>query len=94
MHFVDGNNSIHTLTQQDLGTCKNNVGANGMTAEQMIRAAIIKQIGGYTRTGNLLLCDASPDGPASKVADVAAALGVTSRTVEQLKREFVKYSTH
>jgi transposase len=38
----------------------------------------------------LLLCDASPGGPAWKVADVATALGVTSRTIEHLKRRFVE----
>ena len=38
----------------------------------------------------LLLCDASPGGPAWKVADVAAALGVTSRTIEYLKKRFVE----
>jgi transposase len=38
----------------------------------------------------LLLCNASLDGPAWKVADVAAALGVTGRTVEHLKKRFVE----
>ena len=38
----------------------------------------------------LLLCNASPEGPAWKVADVAAALGVTSRTIEHLKNRFVE----
>jgi len=38
----------------------------------------------------LLLCNASPDGPAWKVANVAAALGVTSRTIEHLKKRFVE----
>jgi len=38
----------------------------------------------------LLLCDASPAGPAWKVADVAEALGVTSRTIEHLKKRFVE----
>lgn len=38
----------------------------------------------------LLLCDASPDGPAWNVADVAAALGVTSRAIEHLKKRFVE----
>ena len=38
----------------------------------------------------LLLCNASPDGPAWKVADVATALGITSRTVEHLKKRFVE----
>ena len=38
----------------------------------------------------LLLCDASPDCPAWKVADVAEALGITSRTIEHLKKRFVE----
>lgn len=38
----------------------------------------------------LLLCDAGPDGPAWDVADVADALGVTSRTIEHLKQRFVE----
>jgi transposase len=38
----------------------------------------------------LLLCDAGPDGPAWAVADVAEALGVTSRTIEHLKKRFVE----
>ncbi len=38
----------------------------------------------------LLLCDASPNGPAWKVADIAAALGITSRTIEHLKKRFVE----
>jgi len=38
----------------------------------------------------LLLCDAGPDGPAWKVAAVAEALGVSSRTIEHLKKRFVE----
>ncbi len=38
----------------------------------------------------LLLCDTGPDGPAWAVADVADALGVTSRTIEHLKQRFVE----
>ena len=38
----------------------------------------------------LLLCDAGVDGPAWKVADVATALGVTSRAIEHLKKRFVE----
>jgi transposase len=38
----------------------------------------------------LLLCDASSEGPAWKVADVADALGVTSRSIEHLKKRFVE----
>jgi len=38
----------------------------------------------------LLLCDAGEDGPSWNVADVATALGVTSRTIEHLKKKFVE----
>ena len=38
----------------------------------------------------LLLCDAGVDGPAWNVADVAEALGVTSRSIEHLKKRFVE----
>jgi transposase len=38
----------------------------------------------------LLLCDAGPHGDPWKVADVADALGVTSRTIEHLKARFVE----
>jgi len=38
----------------------------------------------------LLLCDAGPDGPAWRVVAVAEALGVTSRTIEHLKKHFVE----
>ncbi len=38
----------------------------------------------------LLLCDASEGGPAGNVADVAEALGITSRTIEHLKKSFVE----
>jgi transposase len=38
----------------------------------------------------LLLCDAGIDGPSWIVSDVAAALGVTSRTIEHLKQRLVE----
>jgi len=38
----------------------------------------------------LLLCDAGPKGPAWNVSDTAEALGVTSRTIEHLKKRFVE----
>jgi transposase len=42
------------------------------------------------RARALLLCDVGPNGPAWKVADVAEALGITSRTIEHLKKRFVE----
>ena len=38
----------------------------------------------------LLLCDAGTDGPGWSVADTAVALGVSSRTIEHLKKHFVE----
>ena len=38
----------------------------------------------------LLLCDAGKYGAAWKVADAAAALGISSRTIEHLKQRFVE----
>ena len=38
----------------------------------------------------LLLSDTGPDGPAWNVGDTAEALGITSRTVEHLKKRFVE----
>jgi len=46
--ILECNDSIYNLVLQDLATSANNVGANGMTAEQVIRAAIIKQIEDYS----------------------------------------------
>lgn len=46
--ILDSKDSIYSLVRQDLGISENNVGANGMTAEQIIRAAIVKKIGVYT----------------------------------------------
>jgi hypothetical protein len=38
----------------------------------------------------LLLCDSGVSGPAWKVADTAEALGITSRTIEHIKKQFVE----
>lgn len=38
----------------------------------------------------LLLCDAGPQGPAWTVQNTAEAMGVTSRTIEHLKKRFVE----
>jgi hypothetical protein len=42
------------------------------------------------RARALLLCDAGPNGPAWKVANIAEALGITARTIEHLKKRFVE----
>lgn len=38
----------------------------------------------------LLLCDQGPEGPGWTIARAAEALGVSSRTIEHLKRQFVQ----
>lgn len=44
----------------------------------------------FVRARALLLCDTGPGGPAWTVARTAAALGVSSRTIEHLKRRWVE----
>ena len=44
----------------------------------------------FVQARALLLCDAGYNGPAWKVEDVAEALGITSRTIEHLKKRFVE----
>ena len=46
--ILNAHHSILELALQDIGTPDNDVGANGMTAEQVIRAALIKQIEGFS----------------------------------------------
>ena len=50
----------------------------------------VKTSGKLFRNGRaLLLCDKGPDGPAWTVSRTAQALGVSTRTIEHLKRRFV-----
>jgi len=44
----------------------------------------------FIRARALLLCDAGVTGPAWKVADAAEALGITGRTIEHIKKQFVE----
>ncbi len=46
--ILDQNSSIYDLVLQDIGTAGSETGAYGMTAEQVLRAAIIKQIEGFS----------------------------------------------
>lgn len=46
--LLDQNSSIYDLVAQDLGIASHSTGAEGMSAEQVVRAAIIKQTGGYS----------------------------------------------
>lgn len=67
-----------TLTQQERGELEAMTRSGKTPAKKFLHARI------------LLLCDAGEHGSAWKVADVAEALGVTSRTVEHLKKRFVE----
>lgn len=67
-----------TLTEEERNELE------GLTKKGNIEARRFK----YARA--LLLCDAGPEGPSWKVADVADALGVTSRSIEHLKKRFVE----
>lgn len=46
--ILDQNRSIYDLVLQDISKGKSNRGAQGMTAEQVIRAALIKQMMGFS----------------------------------------------
>ena len=46
--ILDQNSSIYDLVLQDIGAAGSKTGANGMTAEQVLRAAIIKQMEGFS----------------------------------------------
>jgi IS5 family transposase len=46
--ILDSKSSIYNMVLQDLATSSQNIGANGMTAEQIVRAAIIQKIGTYS----------------------------------------------
>ena len=67
-----------TLTEEERNELE------GLTKKGNIEARRFK----YARA--LLLCDAGPECPSWKVADVADALGVTSRSIEHLKKRFVE----
>lgn len=45
---LDKNSSIYTLVAQDLGIADNATGSEGMSAEQVVKSAIIKQMEGFS----------------------------------------------
>lgn len=67
-----------TLTEQERQELEAMTRTNKTNARQFV----------YARS--LLLCDAGPQGPAWAVAATAAAMGVTPRTIEHLKKRFVE----
>jgi len=46
--ILDSKSSIYSMVLQDLATTSQNTGANGMTAEQIVRAAIVQKIETYS----------------------------------------------
>ena len=56
--ILDRNSSIYDLVLQDIGASSTKTGARGMTAEQVLRAALIKQMEGVQLSCSCL----SPDG--------------------------------
>jgi hypothetical protein len=42
--ILDSKSNIYNMVLQDLATSSQNIGANGMTAEQIVRAAIVQKI--------------------------------------------------
>jgi hypothetical protein len=67
-----------TLTQEERGQLDELTRSGKTAASKFIHARA------------LLLCDAGEFGNPWKVADVAAALGITPRTIEHLKERFVE----
>jgi len=66
-----------------------------LTAQERIELEAVTRSGKtlarrYVHARALLLCDAGPEGPAWSSAHAAAALGVTGRTIEHLKKRFVE----
>lgn len=49
--ILSKNANIYELVAQDLGQADNDTGAHGMTVEQIVRAAIIKQMEGFSYEG-------------------------------------------
>jgi hypothetical protein len=67
-----------TLTLEERGQLEELTRSGKTAAAKFIHARV------------LLLCDAGAHGDPLKVADVAAALGITTRTIEHLKARFVE----
>lgn len=67
-----------TLTQEERGQLEELARSGKTAASKFIHARA------------LLLCDAGEHGHPWKVADVAEALGITTRTIEHLKERFVE----
>lgn len=67
-----------TLTEEERGKLEAMTRSGKIAARKFMHARV------------LLLCDGGEHGDRWKVADVAEALGVTSRTIEHLKERFVE----
>lgn len=100
--ILDRNNSIYELVIQDLGVANNNIGAKGMTAEQVIRAAIIKQAEGYSyrelsfhladSRAYSLFCKTGIGKSFKKSALQKGIKRISANTWEQINRTFIGYA--
>jgi IS5 family transposase len=100
--ILDSNDSIYELALQDLGIAHNDIGAQGMTAEQVIRAAIIKQVEGYSyrelafhladSRAYSLFCKIGVGKPFKKSALQRGIKAISDITWEEINRTLIDYA--
>jgi len=100
--ILDWNNSIYDLVLQDIGTTDSKIGANGMTAEQVLRATIIKRIEGFSyralafhlmdsRTYSIFCRIGIGDKPFKKSTLQKNIKAITDTTWEQINKVLLAY---
>ena len=100
--ILDSNSSIYDLVLQDIGASSTKTGARGMTAEQVLRAALIKQMEGFSYRAlafHLMdsrvyswFCRIGIGKPFKKSALQRGIKAISSRTWERINRILVKYA--
>ena len=100
--ILDRNSSIYDLVLQDIGASSTKTGARGMTAEQVLRAALIKQMEGFSYRAlafHLMdsrvyswFCRIGIGKPFKKSALQRGIKAISSRTWERISRILVKYA--
>jgi len=100
--ILDKNKQVYVLVMQDLGNQGKQVGANGLTAEQILRAGIIKQIGGYSyrelafhledSRAYRQFCRIGFGGSFKKSAWQRGIKAISPETWEQVNRELMDYA--
>jgi IS5 family transposase len=100
--ILDCNSSIYELALQDLGVTDGTAGAKGMTAEQVIRAAIIKQIEGFSyrelafhladSRAYSLFCKLGIGKPFQKSALQKGIKAISENTWEEINRATIRYA--